>query len=59
MNVPLPFALKAPTGDKAQEYEQLLCPACTHLHLVSKSTGKLLGDQSSGTAPPQAAPEVR
>ena len=57
MNVPLPFALKAPTEDKAQEYEHVQCPACTHLHLISKSTGRLLSDQGSGPTPPQGRPE--
>ena len=48
MNVPLPFALEAVTRDKVQEYEQVMCPACAHLHLISKATGRLLGDQSPG-----------
>jgi DNA-directed RNA polymerase subunit RPC12/RpoP len=45
MNVPLPFALKAANKQKAQEYEQVRCPACTYLHLISRATGKLLSDQ--------------
>jgi DNA-directed RNA polymerase subunit RPC12/RpoP len=45
MNVPLPFALKAANKQKAQEYEQVRCPACTYLHLISRATGKLLSDR--------------
>ena len=45
MNVALPLALKAANKQKAQEYEQVRCPACTYLHLISRATGKLLSDQ--------------
>jgi hypothetical protein len=48
MNVPLPFSLELAVTDKAQEYESVFCPACSRLHLISKSTGKLLSD--NGTA---------
>ena len=49
MNVPLPFALEPASTDKAQEYESVTCPACTRLHLISKSTGKLLSDKIYST----------
>ena len=41
-----PAALCAESGkqQKAQEYEQVRCPACTYLHLISRATGKLLSD---------------
>jgi len=45
INVPVPFALETPAADNADVYEQVACPACLHLHLVCKSTGKLLGDK--------------
>jgi len=31
--------------DQADSYETVTCPACTRLHLVNKSTGKILGDK--------------
>ena len=49
MNVPLPFALEPASTDKAQEYQSVTCPACTRLHLISKSTGKLLSDKTYST----------
>jgi hypothetical protein len=54
MNVQLPFVLEAAIKDMAQEYEQVICPACTRLHLISKATGKLLSDNGTGTTLPQA-----
>jgi len=50
MNVPLPFTLEPAATDAAQEYESITCPACRRLHFISKATGKLLGDNSSGVA---------
>ena len=49
VNVPLPFVLESASTDKAQEYESVTCPACTRLHLISKSTGKLLSDKTYST----------
>ena len=27
------------------EYEGIICPACTRLHLINRKTGKLLGEE--------------
>jgi hypothetical protein len=27
-------------------YESIACPACSHVHLVSRKTGKVLGSKS-------------
>ena len=29
--------------DEARIYELVICPACTRLHFINKSTGKALG----------------
>lgn len=29
----------------ADSYEAVTCPACTRMHLVNKTTGKMLGDK--------------
>jgi hypothetical protein len=29
---------------KPQGFEAVTCPACTQLHFINRSTGKLLGD---------------
>jgi hypothetical protein len=42
MNVPVPFAPDPATQTHA--YESVACPACGNLHLINKSSGKLLGD---------------
>jgi hypothetical protein len=34
----------APTG-RADSYEAVTCPACARIHLVNKTTGKMLGDK--------------
>jgi hypothetical protein len=43
MNVQIEMPEKAPT-DHADSYESVTCPACTRIHLVNKTTGKMLGD---------------
>jgi hypothetical protein len=44
MNVQVWLPDGEPT-DQADSYETVTCPACTRLHLVNKSTGKILGDK--------------
>jgi hypothetical protein len=44
MNVQVWLPDSEPT-DQADSYETVTCPACTRLHLVNKSTGKILGDK--------------
>jgi hypothetical protein len=37
----------APIGDpdiSENEYEGIVCPACTRLHFIDRKTGKLLGE---------------
>ena len=43
MNVQIDLPEMAPT-DHADSYESVRCPACTRIHLVNKTTGKMLGD---------------
>ena len=43
MNVQIEMPEMAPT-DHADSYESVTCPACTRIHLVNKTTGKMLGD---------------
>jgi hypothetical protein len=42
MNVALPFSVDP--AEESDVYEPVDCPACGRIHLVNKSTGKLLGD---------------
>ena len=42
MNVQIEMPEMAPT-DRADSYESVTCPACTRIHLINKSTGKMLG----------------
>jgi hypothetical protein len=44
MNVQVWLPEAAPT-DRADAYESVACPACTRLHLVNRTTGKILGDR--------------
>ena len=44
MNVQVWLPDEPPT-DRADSYESVACPACTRLHLVNKTTGKILGDK--------------
>ncbi len=32
------------TADQSRVYETVSCPACTQLHFIERSSGKLLGD---------------
>jgi hypothetical protein len=43
MNVQIEMPEMAST-DHADSYESLTCPACTRIHLINKTTGKMLGD---------------
>ena len=43
MNVQIEMSELAPT-DHADSYESVTCPACTRIHLINKTTGKMLGD---------------
>jgi hypothetical protein len=31
--------------DRTDGYEAVTCPACARIHLVNKTTGKMLGDK--------------
>jgi hypothetical protein len=42
VNVQLSPPEEAP--DEADSYEAVTCPACTRIHFVNKTTGKMLGD---------------
>jgi hypothetical protein len=33
-----------PSGNEGEVYESVTCLACTRFHLISRSTGKVLGD---------------
>jgi hypothetical protein len=44
LNVQVWLPDEAPT-DRADSYEAVTCPACTRLHLVNKTTGKMLSDK--------------
>ena len=37
--------LTAEPTDGADTHVSVVCPACTRLHLINRSTGKLLGDR--------------
>jgi len=43
MHVQIEMSEMAPT-DHADSYESVTCPACTRIHLINKTTGKILGD---------------
>ncbi len=47
MNVQIEMPEMAPT-DHADSYESVTCPACTRIHLINKTTRKMLGDQDVG-----------
>lgn len=47
MNVPLPCSLETGPAEKAEAYESAIRPACMGMHLINKSTGKLLGDRAT------------
>jgi hypothetical protein len=40
------LAEEATPTAKPQGFEAVTCPACTQLHFINRSTGKLLGDGS-------------
>jgi len=44
MNVQVWLPDTAPT-DRVDSYEAVTCPACARLHLVNKTTGKMLSDK--------------
>jgi hypothetical protein len=44
MNVALPFSTDS--AEDSDVYEPVDCPACARLHLINKSTGKLLGNEN-------------
>ena len=44
MNVEIWLDKDAST-DQADSYESVTCPVCLRLHLVNKTTGRLLGDK--------------
>jgi hypothetical protein len=46
MNVQIQMPDAAPT-DHSDSYESVKCPACAGIHLINKTTGKLLGDNEN------------
>lgn len=38
---------EAPSAGPGAAYETVVCPACTRLHFVNKSTGRLLGERDT------------
>ncbi|HEY0327665.1 MAG TPA: hypothetical protein VGC77_01080 [Rhodopseudomonas sp.] len=36
-----------PAPEKARDFEGITCPACTQLHFINRTTGKLLGEDAS------------
>jgi hypothetical protein len=42
VQTPLPMVMDAP-GDQTHAYEAVKCLACTRLHFVNRTTGKVLG----------------
>ena len=44
MNVQVWLPETAPT-DRTDSYEVVTCPACGRIHLVNKTTGKMLSDK--------------
>jgi hypothetical protein len=51
MNVQRWFANEAPAAGEADQYEAVTCPACGRVHLVSPTTGKVLGVQAASPVP--------
>jgi hypothetical protein len=45
MNVQIWLAKDDPATNQANGYESVTCPACTRIHFVNKTTGKLLGEK--------------
>jgi hypothetical protein len=43
MNVQIHMPDAAPTNHP-DSYESVTCPACTRIHLVNRTTGRMLGD---------------
>jgi len=44
MNVQIYLPDDAAPADHPDSYETVTCPACARVHLVNKTTGRLLGD---------------
>ena len=45
MNVQVWLPEETPS-DRVDSYESVTCPACARLHLVNKTTGRILGDKA-------------
>jgi hypothetical protein len=41
-----------PARDEKSYYEAVICPACTRMHLVNRSTGKTLGENKAKDVKP-------
>jgi len=41
----------APVADRADAYEVVACAACGRLHIVNKTTGRMLSDREDPTCP--------
>jgi len=47
MNVQHWLADEPPSGDARCSYETVTCKACSRLHFLNRSSGKLLGEQDN------------
>jgi hypothetical protein len=45
MKVQAFLAEEPSSAPRMQSFEAVNCPACTQLHFINRSTGKLLGDK--------------
>jgi hypothetical protein len=45
-----------PDDERAVPYQGITCPACTRLHFINRSTGKLLGENDPLFGKPEAVP---
>ncbi len=51
LNVQHWLANEAPPVDVHSTYETVVCKACTRLHFINRTTGKLLGEPESDVSP--------
>jgi hypothetical protein len=53
MNVQHWIAEGTPLDDPRSTYETVVCKACTRLHFINRTTGKLLGETERQAANPR------
>jgi len=56
MNVQHWLADEPPWGDARCSYETVTCKACSRLHFLNRSSGKLLGEQEDNSRPSTVKP---